>query len=84
MAPLRLISFGYLHQPIGPDGLPIPPEADRIEDVRERLRDPAAARSKWNTSMRTCPASRTRSSHDQALRRPWVAYRHMVEKLSSV
>ncbi|MFC5828504.1 hypothetical protein [Nonomuraea insulae] len=48
MTPLRLISFGYLHQPIGPDGLPIPPEADRIEDVRERLRDPAAAKEILN------------------------------------
>lgn len=44
MPPIRLISFGYLHQPTGPDGAPIPPTADRIEDVRGRLRDPAAAR----------------------------------------
>jgi RNase adaptor protein for sRNA GlmZ degradation len=42
--PIRLISFGYLHLPASPDGTPIPPAADRIEDVRERLRDPAAAR----------------------------------------
>ncbi|GAA2211625.1 RNase adapter RapZ [Nonomuraea monospora] len=35
-----MISFGYLHQPTKPDG----PEADRIEDVRERLRDPAVAK----------------------------------------
>jgi UPF0042 nucleotide-binding protein len=41
---IRLISFGYLHLPIGPDGSPVPPAADRIEDVRDRLRDPAAAR----------------------------------------
>jgi UPF0042 nucleotide-binding protein len=34
-----LISFGYLHQPGE-----VPPPADRVEDVRERLRDPAAAR----------------------------------------
>jgi UPF0042 nucleotide-binding protein len=34
---LTLISFGYL---LGP-----PPEADRAEDVRRRLRDPAAART---------------------------------------
>jgi hypothetical protein len=33
---LKLISFGYLHGPS--------PEADRVEDVRHRLRDPAAAR----------------------------------------
>ncbi|MER6103685.1 hypothetical protein ABT115_15505 [Streptomyces sp. NPDC001832] len=42
--PIRLISFGYLHLPTGPDGFPVPPAADRIEDVRDRLRDPAAAR----------------------------------------
>ncbi|MEU5869796.1 RNase adapter RapZ, partial [Nonomuraea sp. NPDC047529] len=34
---LTLISFGYLHGP--------PPKADRVEDVRRRLRDPAAARN---------------------------------------
>lgn len=45
MPPIRLISFGYLHQPAGPDGAPIPPAADRVEDVRTRLRDPAAARN---------------------------------------
>ncbi|MEE1806960.1 tyrosine-type recombinase/integrase [Streptomyces sp. BE133] len=44
MHPIRLISFGYLHLPTGPDGSPVPPTADRIEDVRHRLRDPAAAR----------------------------------------
>ncbi|MFJ9675291.1 hypothetical protein ACIRP5_31425 [Streptomyces sp. NPDC101221] len=44
MRPIRLISFGYLHLPTSPDGSPIPPAADRIEDVRDRLRDPAAAR----------------------------------------
>lgn len=42
--PIHLISFGYLHLPTGPDGSPVPPAADRIEDVRDRLRDPAAAR----------------------------------------
>jgi len=42
--PICLISFGYLHLPAGPDGSPVPPSADRIEDVRDRLRDPAAAR----------------------------------------
>jgi hypothetical protein len=42
--PIRLISFGYLHLPASPDGTPIPPTADRVEDVRERLRDPATAR----------------------------------------
>jgi UPF0042 nucleotide-binding protein len=36
---LVLISFGYLHLHDG-----TPPQADRIEDVRDRLRDPAAAR----------------------------------------
>ncbi|NUH42908.1 hypothetical protein HUF15_40530 [Streptomyces samsunensis] len=41
---ITLTSFGYLHLPTGPDGTPIPPTADRIEDVRDRLRDPAAAR----------------------------------------
>ncbi|MDT0347380.1 RapZ C-terminal domain-containing protein [Streptomyces litchfieldiae] len=44
MDPIRLISFGYLHLPQDQDGRPIPPTADRVEDVRERLRDPAAAR----------------------------------------
>ncbi|WP_309050587.1 hypothetical protein [Streptomyces sp.] len=44
MHPICLISFGYLHLPTGPDGSPVPPAADRIEDVRDRLRDPAAAR----------------------------------------
>ncbi|MFF3488714.1 hypothetical protein ACFYXC_36405 [Streptomyces sp. NPDC002701] len=44
MEPIRLTSFGYLHLPTGPDGQPVPPAADRIEDVRDRLRDPAAAR----------------------------------------
>ncbi|MFJ6053650.1 hypothetical protein [Streptomyces sp. NPDC092307] len=44
MRPIRLTSFGYLHLPTGPDGSPVPPAADRIEDVRDRLRDPAAAR----------------------------------------
>ncbi|MFB6483711.1 hypothetical protein ACFCXF_26975 [Streptomyces virginiae] len=44
MHPIRLTSFGYLHLPTGPDGSPVPPAADRIEDVRARLRDPAAAR----------------------------------------
>jgi UPF0042 nucleotide-binding protein len=39
-----LTSFGYLHLPTDADGRPAPPTADRIEDVRERLRDPAAAR----------------------------------------
>ncbi|WP_329173344.1 RapZ C-terminal domain-containing protein [Streptomyces sp. NBC_01477] len=33
-----------LRRPTGPDGSPVPPTADRIEDVRDRLRDPAAAR----------------------------------------
>ncbi|MDX3523695.1 RNase adapter RapZ [Streptomyces scabiei] len=41
---ITLTSFGYLHLPTGPDGQPVPPAADRIEDVRDRLRDPAAAR----------------------------------------
>lgn len=46
MRPIRLISFGYLHLPTGPDGTPPPiwPTADRIADVRDRLRDPALAR----------------------------------------
>lgn len=34
-----LVSFGYLHLGDGPT-----PQADRVEDVRARLRDPAAAR----------------------------------------
>ncbi|MFJ8475926.1 hypothetical protein [Kitasatospora sp. NPDC094011] len=39
MHPIRLISFGYLHLKGGQL-----PAADRVEDVRDRLRDPAAAR----------------------------------------
>uniref|UniRef100_UPI003F497CF2 RapZ C-terminal domain-containing protein n=1 Tax=Sphaerisporangium sp. CA-236357 TaxID=3240030 RepID=UPI003F497CF2 len=39
MRPITLISFGYLHLSDG-----VPPAADRVEDVRDRLRDPAAAR----------------------------------------
>lgn len=38
MAAIHLISFGYLHAPA-------PPPADRVEDVRECLADPAAARA---------------------------------------
>ncbi|MFE7854436.1 hypothetical protein [Streptomyces sp. NPDC057403] len=41
---LLLTSFGFLHLPKDADGRPVPPQADRIEDVRDRLRDPAAAR----------------------------------------
>ncbi|MFD6913623.1 hypothetical protein [Streptomyces virginiae] len=41
---IRLNSFGYLHLSAGPDGSPVPPAADRIEDVHDRLRDPGAAR----------------------------------------
>ncbi|MGW7047060.1 RapZ C-terminal domain-containing protein [Streptomyces avermitilis] len=33
-----------MNQATDPDGSPVPPAADRIEDVRDRLRDPAAAR----------------------------------------
>ncbi|MGW1364537.1 RapZ C-terminal domain-containing protein [Streptomyces chartreusis] len=42
-APLKLTSFGFLHLPQDAAGHPVPPQADRIEDVRDRLRDPAAA-----------------------------------------
>ncbi|MBP2341082.1 UPF0042 nucleotide-binding protein [Saccharothrix coeruleofusca] len=31
--PIRIISFGYLHSPA--------PDAERVEDVRDRFRDPA-------------------------------------------
>ncbi|MEU5632113.1 RNase adapter RapZ [Streptomyces rishiriensis] len=41
---IMLTSFGYLHLPQDSAGRPVPPQADRIEDVRDRLRDPAAAR----------------------------------------
>lgn len=41
---ITITSFGYLHLPTDRDGRPVPPTADRIEDVRDRLRDPAAAR----------------------------------------
>jgi hypothetical protein len=40
--PIELTSFGYLHQPTDTAGQPVPPTADRTEDVREPLRDPAA------------------------------------------
>ncbi|MFG2974541.1 hypothetical protein ACGFYY_16310 [Streptomyces sp. NPDC048331] len=39
---IRLTSFGHLHLPAGPDGSPVPPAVDRIEDVHDRLREPAA------------------------------------------
>ncbi|MFJ8158886.1 hypothetical protein [Streptomyces sp. NPDC094468] len=42
--PLILVSFGFLHLATDHQGRPVLPDADRIEDVRERLRDPAAAR----------------------------------------
>ncbi|MFJ5646324.1 hypothetical protein [Streptomyces sp. NPDC093223] len=42
--PLVLVSFGFLHLRTDAHGRPVLPEADRIEDVRKRLRDPAAAR----------------------------------------
>ncbi|MFF9497202.1 hypothetical protein [Streptomyces flaveolus] len=41
MHPIRLTRSATC---TGPDGQPIPPAAHRIEDVRDRLRDPAAAR----------------------------------------
>ncbi|MGW7425766.1 RapZ C-terminal domain-containing protein [Streptomyces sp. NPDC054813] len=41
---IKLTSFGYLHLDQDAEGRPVPPQADRIEDVRDRLRDPAAAR----------------------------------------
>ncbi|MEU2287855.1 RNase adapter RapZ [Streptomyces sp. NPDC013178] len=44
LTPITLTSFGYLHLPTDADGHPAPPTADRIEDVRQRLHDPAAAR----------------------------------------
>ncbi|MEU7606208.1 hypothetical protein [Streptomyces sp. NPDC041003] len=43
MHPIRLISLNNFHLPT-PDPSPVPPAADRVEDVRDRLRDPAAAR----------------------------------------
>lgn len=43
MPVVRLISFGFLHLPKAACGQLILPAADRIEDVREVLRDPAAA-----------------------------------------
>lgn len=42
--PIELVSFGFLHLDTDPQGRPVLPRADRIEDVRDRLRDPAAAR----------------------------------------
>lgn len=44
MMPVTLTSFGYLHLPTDIRGIPVPPLADRVEDVRNRLRDPAAAK----------------------------------------
>jgi len=43
-ADVKLTSFGFLHLPQDSESRPVPPQADRIEDVRDRLRDPAAAR----------------------------------------
>jgi RNase adaptor protein for sRNA GlmZ degradation len=43
MHPMGLVSSGYLHLPTDQEGRPIPPTADRIEGVRDRPRDPAAA-----------------------------------------
>src|SRR5205823_987703 len=36
LGPIELVSFGFLHLDGGPA-----PEADRVEDVRDRLSDPA-------------------------------------------
>jgi RNase adaptor protein for sRNA GlmZ degradation len=41
---LHVISFGHLHLRTALDGQPLLPAADRVEDVRYTLRDPAAAR----------------------------------------
>jgi DNA replication protein DnaC len=65
MRPIRLTSFGYLHLPTGPDGRPVPPAADRVEDVRARLRDPAAARERFEEMAAT--ALRERSSYKDFL-----------------
>ncbi|MEU3522067.1 RNase adapter RapZ [Streptomyces sp. NPDC006654] len=43
--PIERVSFGFLHLDTDPQGRPVLPWADRIEDVRDRLRDPAAARA---------------------------------------
>ncbi|MFF8329197.1 RapZ C-terminal domain-containing protein [Rhodococcus qingshengii] len=43
--PIELVSFGFLHLDTDHQGRPVLPYADRIEDVRDRLRDPAAART---------------------------------------
>ncbi|UFR07073.1 hypothetical protein KBP30_40680 [Streptomyces sp. Go40/10] len=44
MHPIRLISFGYCTCPPAlVAAFPGPPAVDRIEDVRDRLRGPAAA-----------------------------------------
>ncbi|WP_220499969.1 hypothetical protein [Microbispora sp. H10949] len=42
MTDITLISFGYLHS--------APPRADRVEDLRARYRDPAAAAGASSTS----------------------------------
>ncbi|MEU5314401.1 hypothetical protein [Streptomyces sp. NPDC021562] len=42
---IELVSFGFLHLDTDSQGRPVLPRADRIEDVRDRLRDPAAART---------------------------------------
>ncbi|MGY4928518.1 RapZ C-terminal domain-containing protein [Streptomyces sp. 900105755] len=44
-ASIELVSFGFLHLDTDSQGRPVLPLADRIEDVRDRLRDPAAART---------------------------------------
>lgn len=58
---IKLTSFGYLHLPDDTEGRSVPPQADRIEDVRDRLRDPAAASATSSTSTASTPASRTSS-----------------------
>lgn len=42
---IELVSFGFLYLDTDHQGRPVLPHADRIEDVRDRLRDPAAART---------------------------------------
>lgn len=42
--PIVLVSFGFLHLETDHQGRPVLPEADRVEDVRDRLHEPAATR----------------------------------------
>lgn len=61
MHSIQLISFGYLHLPPGPDGTPIPPAADRAEDMRDPGSGTRPPPGTSSTSTASTPACRTSS-----------------------